>query len=413
MSSSCFYAGDELGRIHAFCYSHNAPDTQITSQLALSPEVVGKEHAVQRLAVTRDAQPLVCTLYAGIARTTNAVAQLACARADGSITMYAAEEDKSLRLSSHYAHSKFAASSTRFVALDMVPGRNGAYFFFRRNPCLTLRLRGVLACTSAGKVTLAHPDADANNALSIASNLKDMRLSRDAKSFASGGDEVELSTWDMEAAFAAAGNTEAEPPTKKRKKDEVPNDNLNLRVPVHITSLCYAGLGSSATDIATGTSFGTIRRYDTRAKRRPAQDWHDVIPKNAAVRRVETGVSEQFSSAFETSCTIGGTVTSFTAPIVEPWRIFSSSMDRYVRIHSTAPPPTTAGRNLDARGETIAKLYTQDVMTAVCVDPVGVQTGSKGTQLADDEEVDDDIWDQLRGVEDNEDSSKTRKRRRI
>lgn len=54
--------------------------------------------------------------------------------------------------------------------------------------------------------------------------LCDWRLSLDEKTFAYGGDEVELSVWDTERAFASSapsttGKTESA--QKKRKRDEL------------------------------------------------------------------------------------------------------------------------------------------------------------------------------------------------
>jgi len=76
---------------------------------------------------------------------------------------------------------------------------------------------------------------------------------------------------------------------------KVPNDNLGLRQPVHITSLSY--LSSPTQDPSTahliaGTNDGHVRRYDTRAARRPVSDWRSIA-KGGAIKVIEDGCAEQ------------------------------------------------------------------------------------------------------------------------
>lgn len=76
---------------------------------------------------------------------------------------------------------------------------------------------------------------------------------------------------------------------------KVPNDNLSLRQSVHITSLSYLSSStqaSSTTHLIAGTSAGHVRRYDTRAARRPVADWRSVA-KAGGVKVIEDGHAEQ------------------------------------------------------------------------------------------------------------------------
>lgn len=147
--------------------------------------------------------------------------------------------------------------------------------------------------------------------------LKDWKLSPDSRMFAYGGDEVELSLWDLERAFtsplAVPKHDETEPKEgKKRKRTEqllpaeiwraknVPNDELALRVPVHNTSLVFLSSvlgeekGSSA-HLLAGTHHGAVRRYDTRAARKPVANWKDVV-KSGPVKAVQMGYHEQYAA---------------------------------------------------------------------------------------------------------------------
>jgi hypothetical protein len=76
--------------------------------------------------------------------------------------------------------------------------------------------------------------------------------------------------------------------------EQVPNDYLGLRQPIRITSLTYLSPSASTSHhhILTGTQLGDVRRYDTRAARRPTADWKG-IGKIGGVKVVEKGLEEQ------------------------------------------------------------------------------------------------------------------------
>lgn len=84
-------------------------------------------------------------------------------------------------------------------------------------------------------------------------------------------------------------------PTYPYFSNQVPNDGLGLRQPVHITSLTYLSQTASSSQhhLLTGTSLGDVRRYDTRAARRPVVEWKGV-GKLGGVKKVEKGFAEQY-----------------------------------------------------------------------------------------------------------------------
>ena len=78
-------------------------------------------------------------------------------------------------------------------------------------------------------------------------------------------------------------------------KIKVPNDSLSLRQPVHVTSLSYLPSptqGHPTTHLIAGTNDGHLRRYDTRAARRPVADWRSIA-KAGAIKVVEDGHAEK------------------------------------------------------------------------------------------------------------------------
>lgn len=85
--------------------------------------------------------------------------------------------------------------------------------------------------------------------------------------------------------------------TSTHQDVKVPNDSLSLRQPVHVTSLSYlfsSTQSPSTTHIIAGTNDGHVRRYDTRAARRPVADWRSIA-KTGAIKVVEDGHAEQYA----------------------------------------------------------------------------------------------------------------------
>lgn len=160
--------------------------------------------------------------------------------------------------------------------------------------------------------------------------LTEWRLAGNEETFAYAGDEVEPSVWDTERAFSegvrkpSGGPDEAGAQPKKRKRSEqllpgeiwraknvsvpstcppctfhrrhvqLPNDNLNLRQPVRNTALAYLQPphAGSQQHILVGTQLGDVRRYDTRAARRPVSNFTGIA-KGGGIGSVENGAHEQ------------------------------------------------------------------------------------------------------------------------
>jgi len=194
---------------------------------------------------------------------------------------------------------------------------------------------GVISCSSAGHLRLTQASIESENnsgtssqTTSIPTRLSDWHLSEDANYFTYGGDEVEVSVWDTIRAFdpsrhllpGSAVGTKRKKAQKTEliegeiwraknvcpnwfmlarnhlKESQVSNDSLNLRQPVHNTSLTFlapvSGGPGPAHHILAGTRLGSVRRYDTRAARKPVADWKGV-GKVGGIRKVQRGNSEQ------------------------------------------------------------------------------------------------------------------------
>ncbi|KAH7340490.1 hypothetical protein B0J17DRAFT_651545 [Rhizoctonia solani] len=299
-----------------------------------------------------------------------------------------------------------------------------------------------LTCTNNGRLRLsssfAKPtDADtpADLVASLPMRLNDIRLGPSFSSLAYGGDEVDLSVWDVERTFSDQPQSTDET-GKKRKKGknelmyaevwrakQLPNDSLSLRQPVHITSLSFIqnpGLTNqqSSFHIVTGNKNGALRRFDTRAARRPVANWENIA-KTGGIRNVEPGRNEYELFASDNGSNLSSidvrngkicysykglpsAVTSFTS--ISKSYLASVSLDRVFRLHTVYSPPSQANTQQLKKGATIGQEFLKSTPIAAAWD----EFESKTTTVEGDEE---DVWEgmEVRGeeVESSEDEEES------
>ncbi|KAJ7940687.1 hypothetical protein B0H13DRAFT_1586416 [Mycena leptocephala] len=290
--------------------------------------------------------------------------------------------------------------------------------------------RGVYSCTSNGALRLVPTGAEGKRPIlgSLPTRLCAWRLGSDQTTFAYGGDEVDPSIWDTEKALTVEHASSSDSSGTKRKRDalfpgeiwrakNVPNDGLGLRQPVRVTSLTYL---STSTSLLTGTQLGDLRRYDTRAARRPVSNWKGV-GKTGGVKAIEKGladheafVSDHGSNLFALDLRNGRVIYSYkglsgaiTSMAPSPSLLVSTALDRYCRIHTSFPPPPEAGQSQDNKGQVVEKLFMTSVPTVVTWD--GVESAAP---IPEPIVEDDDVWDEMENVEDSDDELKGRKKRR-
>ncbi|KAI0736961.1 hypothetical protein C8Q72DRAFT_34813 [Fomitopsis betulina] len=396
-----FFTGDELGSVKSIRYSQDAASKEWKSDVAVVSSLPGeaKSVPVQKLAFS----------------VNGADRLLVAARGDGSASVFRVPEDGAPVVSAEWREPRLKPGQ-RYVGLS-ISGRR------------------VFSCTSNGALrstTLSEDNSAPSGQTSVLPmRLCDWRLSHDGKTFAYGGDEVELSVWDTESAFAPRENVSNDTDNKKRKRGDqllpgevwraknVPNDGLSLRQPVHNTSLTYLQPSASASQhhLLVGTHYGHVRRYDTRAARRPVAEWKG-IGKVGGIRTVEKGlmqheafVSDNGSNLFALDLrngrvaygykSIAGAVSSL-AP--SPSLLASVAQDRFMRLHSTFPPPKEPGQQQDNKGVVLDKLYMKTIPTVVVWDRSEDASQATSATEEDAEEVDDDdVWAAMEDAEDGED----------
>jgi len=174
-------------------------------------------------------------------------------------------------------------------------------------------------------------------------------------------------------------------------------------------------LSSSATHhLLTGTQLGDVRRYDTRAARRPVSDWK--IGKGASISVVEKGIPEHELYVGNQTCDLfaidlrnGRTIYRYTglsgavvSLAASPSLLASSSLDRYARIHSVFPPPQP-GQQQEHKGEVLEKIYLKSIPTTIVWDQNQV-IETKGPSATND---DDNLWETMERIDDGDDVERT------
>ncbi|KAK0483571.1 hypothetical protein IW261DRAFT_1463961 [Armillaria novae-zelandiae] len=387
-----FIAGDSLGNIKSLAYSASGKNTELTVLSEGRKTSEEKPNAIQALAVDYEPESTV----------------VAAAYGDGSASTYSLEEYTLTPL--HQWKENRLKANQKYVGLSIAS-------------------RGIFTCTSNGALRMTPKSstaAETRTAL-LPTRLNSWKLAADHETFAYGGDEVDLSLWNTEQAFqqpATSSTADVTSKKRKRKNDLFPgeiwraknvsNDSLSLRQPIRITALSYLST-ESPHHLLTGTQLGHLRRYDTRAARRPVADWTGIV-KVGGVQTIEKGfsdneafVSDSESSMFSVDLRTGrvlygyhgisGTVTSI-AP--SPTVLASASLDRYFRLHGAVPPPSEIGRNSEDKGQVLDKVYSKSTPTVIVWDGDTTAVSKADAYAGND---DDAVWDAMENVDERNDDS--------
>lgn len=335
--------------------------------------------------------------------------KLVTARADSSIQRYTLSDD-TLTLDKEWSDSRYTPAD-RYVGLGEVDN-------------------GYLSTTNQGH--LSYHTQHTQRYLSLPPNLNDMRVSPNKSLFACGGLERDLSIWDTSRALDLSSETpttytqkELKAGTKKERKKakeellegelwrakNVPPDNLNLRVPVHITALDWL----DENVVVTGSANGSVRLYDRRTSRQPVLR-NDTLTKGNAVRCVRRGADSNVFVA-DNSCSllnvdtrnlrllngyrgIGGAVEC-VAPTPYKNIALSGAIDKYVRVHTSVIPPEE-GKNPANKAEILAKAFVKSTPTVLEWDgevPAEEPTKKRLERQQDSDDSDDELDDVLNDME--------------
>ncbi|KAF8590577.1 hypothetical protein K439DRAFT_1644695 [Ramaria rubella] len=401
-----FFVGDDNGQLKSVRCTRQKEDWKVEISLLDDGGTQGKIRAVQRLSATRD--------------------KVVVGRGDGSTTLYKVEEDaNSARVVQRWQETR-SKSGEKYVGLDVTSNNR------------------IVSCTDTGHLRLTDVAEDrtvCSQTTTLPTRLCDWILSDDSGSFAYGGEEVEVSLWDLSRAFNTSRRLLPNIAMGKRRRKEnksalidgeiwraknVNNDFLNLRQPVHNTSLAYihpsSGETGSSHHILAGTRIGSLRRYDTRAARKPVADWND-IGKVGGIQKVQCGnfEYEAFIADYGSNLValdlrtgrilyayngLAGAICSLTPtmPSLSPPLLASTSLDRFFRLHSTCSSVPDNGK-ANKKGEVLTKVWMKSIATCVVWDRCAFDNSIKEGALGYQDEDDQDLWATMQNVDDDDDNS--------
>uniref|UniRef100_A0A8H7Y5W5 Ribosome biogenesis protein NSA1 n=1 Tax=Psilocybe cubensis TaxID=181762 RepID=A0A8H7Y5W5_PSICU len=393
---SRFLLGDEIGNIKILCYNpESTEESKCTISKLYQPAVVaGPSIGVQKLATSSQGE--------GYAKST----VLAAAFSDGTCFASSLKDDDSLETLLEWKEPRIVAN--KFVGMSILD-----------SSVYTCTSNGMLRRTPFSLDGEAIENSQPQTGI-LPSRLRDWRLSADGTTFAYGGDEVDLSVWNTELALSTQP-VPAKPVdgTKKRKRNDdffpseiwrarnVPNDSLSLRQPIRITALTYLSSSTNGHHIVTGTQFGDVRRYDTRAARRPVSIWTGIAKVNG-VKTLEKGFSENElfmsdngSNLSSVDLRTGGILYTYkgisgaiSSIAQTPDVVVSTSLDRYARVHSVVSPPPVARAHQEKKGQVLEKVYVTSIPTVVVWDK---QISAKA-EIEETNEDDDEVWDTMEHI---------------
>ncbi|KAG2116520.1 uncharacterized protein F5147DRAFT_605160 [Suillus discolor] len=394
-----FLVGDELGNIKSVGYNPTSQEeSKTTLKILHDGTVTGRTKGIQKLALNAGEKTL-----------------LSAAHANGAVSIFSLNEDDQLELLQEWKETRIKSDQS-FIGL----AASGS---------------SVFSCTTNGALLMSTLKDDnsgvSHNLAALPSRLCDWRLSHDQRTFAYGGDEVEVSLWDTERAFARPSESSAKGApvngSKKRKQSDtlfpgevwraknVPNDFLGLRQPVHNTCLTYLSPSTSTSQqhLLAGTRLGDMRRYDTRAGRRPVAVFKGV-GKVGGVKTVEKGFSEHEAFISDNGSNVyavdlrngsisygykglSGTAISLAA---SPTYLASASIDRYIRIHSVVQLPDKVGQHLDKKGTVLERVFMTTVPTVVVWDQE-----QDTVPVNEDEQEGEDVWEGMKNAEEGDEKA--------
>ncbi|KAI0646948.1 hypothetical protein C8Q79DRAFT_1009105 [Trametes meyenii] len=406
-----FFSGDELGALKSISYTQgeNLKEWKATTTVLVPGSSSSRDKTVQKLAV----------------HTSGSNTLLSAVRADGSASLYTVQNGTDISTVHEWSETRLKEGQ-RFVGLATTEG-------------------AVYSCTSNGALRLTKSGRDgaepSSSLAALPMRLCEWRISSNGHAFAYGGNEVELSLWDTEKAFSqpkGAALQTTPPESKKRKRGDqllpgeiwraknLPNDHLGLRQPVYNTALTYLQPSTSSAHqhLLAGTANGNVRRYDTRAARKPVADWKGV-GKTGGIGTVEKGFHEHEVFVADRGCTLaaldlrnGRTIYTYKGlsgaiSSVAPAHalLASAAQDRFVRLHSTFNPPAEEGQQQEHKGEVLDKLYVKVVPTVIAWD--GRTDVRDAAALDGAAEGEDEVWNAMEAADsDSDDESEAKAGRR-
>lgn len=246
----------------------------------------------------------------------------------------------------------------------------------------------IIAGLASGKVQIFQ---EKKECLETGDHMSRMRQCKENKKLiATGGKgrQNNLKVWDLETK------------TKVFTSKNLPNDYLELEVPVWDSDLVFL----DANNLATCSRYGYLRVYDTRKQRRPVLEYvnsKEQIVYGCATAHQNTlfvGSASGIVRAYDTRKmkTILHTYKGFTGSVTDIVTdnsgkyIFTSCLDRFVRVHSVESTALQYQCYVKSKATQILMRSYDDDSDCMVLEGNSNETDDKVEQQSDDDDDDED-----------------------
>ncbi|KAJ2779413.1 Ribosome biogenesis protein nsa1 (NOP7-associated protein 1) [Coemansia javaensis] len=361
-----FYTGDEFGLVKGLDIDHNVSLLEAQAQAAKRTRSEAKAKSVEKKGDTTPSGPAelagikMWTVGGAGGRMLGIQQMCESAWATGERAFVVARKNGGIEAISRDAGRSLAKFAEPGFSDAFSIKHNGRLITSRQYVGLGAADGRFVSCNNMGEVRCqAFGGADGDDGseehpeallLKLPMDACRMRVhSKRAGLFAVGGREQELTVWDAGAITVASGQAGAyAKPTSAPvfKSKNVPNDNLDLRVPVWITDMQFIGDDASAPTIAVSTGYKQIRIYDAKVQPRPVHNWtpskHPILHILASHTRPELYFADNMGNMNQLDMRTGKVIGGYKgiagavkslALSEDGSRVAVGGLDRFVRVY--------------------------------------------------------------------------------
>ncbi|KAJ1735188.1 Ribosome biogenesis protein nsa1 (NOP7-associated protein 1) [Coemansia biformis] len=284
-----FYTGDESGLIKAIDIDHNVTLLEAQSQAAKKAKAAAKAKTLEKKGDTTPAGPAelagvgMRTVSGAVSRSQGIQHMCTSTWATGESVFVVGRKNGEIEAISRDSGQSLVKFAEPGFADTFSIKNNGRLITERHYVGVGAADGRFVACTNMGEVRYqpfasadGEPAAAAATLMKLPMDAFRMRVHPKRPSvFAVGGREQELTVWDAETVKAGAAEGGYAKPSSAPifKSKNVPNDNLDLHVPVWITDMQFTSDDTANPTIAVSTGYKQIRIYDAKAQPRPVHNW--------------------------------------------------------------------------------------------------------------------------------------------
>ncbi|KAJ1994778.1 Ribosome biogenesis protein nsa1 (NOP7-associated protein 1) [Coemansia spiralis] len=204
-----------------------------------------------------------------------------------------------------------------------------------------------VSCTNAGEIRYQAFASGTAKLLRLQPDTWRMRVHNKHPILAVGGRDQELSIWDAETVGTEKNDGYQRPTCEPLfRSKNVPNDKLDMRVPVWVTDIRFLNDNALSPQLAVSTGHKQIRIYDTKARQRPVHNWeagkHPIYHLLASHTKPELFFADNMGGLQQLDMRMGKVVGGYKgiagavksiALSEDGTKVAAAGLDRFLRVY--------------------------------------------------------------------------------